>query len=123
MTNLGDALEAAYTTQPTESVGSGLVRIARRDEDMSGLLVADFCYGLNPKYLGDAQLFIAAKDLLEVALMVLDTATIETNPALIAAAEAAINKALASNVKSEPTERLLAKVGSTDGLGIGGGEA
>ena len=98
MTNLGDALEAAYTTQSIESVGSGLVRIARCDEDMSGLLVADFCYGLNPKYLGDAQLFIAARDLLEVAHMVLDTATAETNPALIAAAEAAINKAL-SNVE------------------------
>ena len=103
MNNLGDALEAAseasYTTQSIESVGSGLVRISRCDEDMSGLLVADFCYGLNPKYLGDAQLFIAARDLLEVALMVLDTATAETDPALIAAAEAAISKALVSNVE------------------------
>lgn len=97
MTNLLAGVEAAYTTQPIESVGSGLVRIARCDEDMSGLLVADFYHGLNPKYLGDAQLFIAAKDLLEVALMVLDTATCETNLELIAAAEAAINKALASN--------------------------
>ena len=86
---LGDA---PYTTCELETCGH-FVRTKRCDADMRGLIVAEFPHGLNPKYKGDADLFVAAKDLLEVAHMVLDTATCHTPQELIDAATLAIDKA------------------------------
>lgn len=84
--------ELGFTQDPLEMSGH-YVRTARCENDMSGRIIAEFTFH-NPRYKADAQLFIAAQDLLKVAMLVLDTATIETSSELLCAAQQAIEKAI-----------------------------
>ncbi len=63
------------------------------DSYRNGMLIASV-YGTASFSEANAHLIAAAPDLLEVAEMVLSTATVETPKELIDAAEAAVNKAL-----------------------------
>lgn len=85
-------VELGFTQDPLEMVGH-YVRTDRRPEDMSGRIIAEFTFH-NPRYKADAQLFIAAQDLLKVAMLVMDTATIETPMGLLCAAQQAVAKAI-----------------------------
>lgn len=81
-----------FTQGPLEMAGN-YVRTARREEDMSGRIIAEFNFH-NPQHKADAQLFIAAQDLLNVAMLVMETATIETPRELLCAAQQAVEKAI-----------------------------
>jgi hypothetical protein len=80
-----------FTQGPLELVGN-YVRTTRREEDMSGDIIAEFQF-TNSQYKADAQLFIAAHDLLKVAQLVIDSATIETPKELLDSAYQAVKKA------------------------------
>ena len=83
-----------FTKAQLELVGH-YVRTTRREEDMVGKIVAEFPFH-NNGYKADAQLFIAAQDLLRVAQLVIDSATVETPKELLESASEAIKKATTS---------------------------
>lgn len=60
--------DPAFTRGPLEVAGN-FVRTARRPEDMSGRIVAEFPL-TNPNRYADAQLFVAAGDLYNVAVAI-----------------------------------------------------
>ena len=82
-----------HTKRPLEVV-EHYVRTAITAEDRRGLIIAEFY----PEATGfveakaNAILFVSAHDLLNVAQIVIETATIETPIALLEAARAAIAK-------------------------------
>jgi hypothetical protein len=82
----------SFTTVPLESIG-GLVRTVM-NENGGGFLVAEFRDrgGLQhtEEAKANARLFVAAAALHEVAQQVVDSADINTPPALLRAAEAAL---------------------------------
>ena len=96
-------MDAPYTTCELETCGH-FVRTKRCPDDMRGLIIAEFPFDINPKYKGDANLFVAAKDLLDVANLVLDTATCHTPQELVEAATLAINKATPNSKVGEHEE-------------------
>ncbi len=81
----------SHTNVQLEMAGH-YVRTARCDSDMSGRIIAEFTFH-NTKWEADAQLFIAAQDLLRVAYLVIETATIETPEELLNSAFQAVKKA------------------------------
>lgn len=97
--------ELGFTQGPLEMAGH-YVRTARREEDMSGRIIAEFTFH-NPRYKADAQLFIAAQDLLKVAMLLLETATIETPMELLCLAHHAIKQATTNvQIEGQPAVRL-----------------